>query len=84
MWRGKNETFIFNPLVFRIVMACYCWNCGTEAYKGYRDYKCENPDCELYKQPIFPAEKQMEGPEATAEPPGPTGRRQHPPGRRRH
>jgi len=37
-------------------MACYCWKCGTEAYKGYRDYKCENPDCELYKQPIFPAE----------------------------
>jgi len=62
----ENKTFICIPLVQYIVMAYYCWNCGTEAYRGHRDYKCDNSNCELHKQPIFPAEKQM-GTEALAD-----------------
>jgi hypothetical protein len=34
-------------------MAYYCPFCGVEAYRGHRDYKCDNEDCENHEQPVF-------------------------------
>jgi len=31
----------------------YCPFCGTEAYRGHRDYKCDNDECENHENPVF-------------------------------
>jgi hypothetical protein len=34
-------------------MAYYCPFCGEEAYRGHREYKCDNEECEKFGEPIF-------------------------------
>jgi hypothetical protein len=40
-------------------MAYYCPFCGEEAYKGHREYKCGNEDCEEHSNPIFGRNRQL-------------------------
>lgn len=37
-------------------MAYYCPFCGGQAYRGHRDYKCGNEECENHQQPVFTLE----------------------------
>lgn len=34
-------------------MAYYCPFCGDEAYRGHREYKCGNDECDMFEKPIF-------------------------------
>lgn len=41
-------------------MAYYCPFCGEKAYRGHRDYKCGNEDCENHQEAIFGLNKQLD------------------------
>lgn len=40
-------------------MAYYCPFCGEAAYRGHREYKCGNENCEEHGNPIFGRNRQL-------------------------
>lgn len=50
---SQFETFICIALLYWSTMAYFCPFCGQEAYRGHRDYKCDNEECENHEQPVF-------------------------------
>jgi len=64
----ETDTFKYIWLLFLNTMVdYYCPFCGMEAYRGHRDYKCDNEDCENFEQPVFTLEGKPLNPPSSAE-----------------
>lgn len=44
-------------------MSYYCPCCGQEAYRGHRDYKCDNEECINHENPVFGLQNKPIAPE---------------------